>query len=205
MSSASSSAPEPGRSGSNRPELSRRVQINSLGRQDGTGRRASSEQDIVVEADAAECLALAKRLGVPAVHALRCRFRLGGVDGQGRVSADGLLTATLTRICVASLEEFDSELVEAFRVRFVPADAEQGDGDSLDPDADDDIPYEGTQIDLGEAAVEQAALAMEPYPRKPGVELAGVTAVDAAPASEGAGEAEERPNPFAVLARRTPS
>ncbi len=202
MSSASS---EPGRSGSARPELSRRVQINSLGRQDGAGRRASAEQEIVVEADAAECVALAKRLGVPAVHALRCRFRLSGVDGQGRVSADGLLTATLTRVCVASLEEFDTELVEAFRVRFVPADLDGEAEDSLDPDADDDIPYEGTQIDLGEAAVEQAALAMEPYPRKPGVSLPGVEAVDAAPAGTDDPDGQERPNPFAVLAKRTPS
>ena len=45
--------------------------------------------------------------------------------------------------------------------------------DELDLEAEDEIPYEGTSIDLGEAASEQLALALDPFPRKPGAELPG--------------------------------
>lgn len=39
------------------------------------------------------------------------------------------------------------------------------------PESDDEIPFEGNQIDLGEAAAEQLGLALDPYPRMPGAEL----------------------------------
>ena len=57
-----------------------------------------------------------------------------------------------------------------------------------DPEAPDDIPYGGGSIDLGEAAAEQLALALDPYPRRPGAVLAETTA------------AADR-SPFAALAR----
>ena len=40
-----------------------------------------------------------------------------------------------------------------------------------DPESIDEIPYEGSTIDLGEAAAEQLALALDPYPHKPGATL----------------------------------
>jgi uncharacterized metal-binding protein YceD (DUF177 family) len=82
--------------------------------------------------------------------------------------AQGELEARVTRVCVVSLDEFETAVAEEFRVRFVPAGLES---DEIDPDADDEIPYAGGEIDLGEAAAEQLALALDPYPRMPGVEL----------------------------------
>jgi uncharacterized metal-binding protein YceD (DUF177 family) len=92
----------------------------------------------------------------------------------------------VVQVCVISLDEFESEVVERFVVRFVPEGTES---DEIDPDEDvDEIPYAGGVIDLGEAAAEQLGLALDPYPRKPGATL---------PESA----AGEPGNPFASLAR----
>jgi len=46
----------------------------------------------------------------------------------------------------------------------VPDGTQEEEGD---PESDDEIPYLGASIDLGEATVEQLALTLDPYPRKP--------------------------------------
>jgi uncharacterized metal-binding protein YceD (DUF177 family) len=88
------------------------------------------------------------------------------------------------RTCVITLEDFETEMTEALAIRFVPAGTET---EEIDPEAEDEIPYGGKTIDLGEAAAEQLALALEPYPRKPGAALAEEPAAPA--------------NPFAALGR----
>lgn len=118
----------------------------------------------VVEARPAELEPLARRLLIPAVHRLRCRFRLRRAGGA-LIEADGQLEAEVVQVCVASLDEFAHAVREAFTVQFVPAGTESEDDD---PDSPDQIPYSGKSIDLGEAAAEQLALALDPYPRKPG-------------------------------------
>jgi uncharacterized metal-binding protein YceD (DUF177 family) len=140
--------------------------------------------DTVVEANEAECAALARRFGIPAILQLRCRFRLRRT-APGVVDADGTLEARVTRISVVTLDDFDQDVAEAFELRFVPAGQE---GEDEDPEAPDEIPYVGTALDLGEAAAEQLALALDPYPREPGVTLPDGTS-DPAPAA------------FAALAR----
>ena len=122
-----------------------------------------------VTADAAECAALAIRLRLPAVLALSCRFQLSreGRDGEV-VMASGRLAARVEQVCVVSLDPFEAAIDEAFRVRFVPDGSQNEDGD---PESDDELPYSGGAIDLGEATAEQLALALDPYPRKPGAAL----------------------------------
>ncbi len=138
-----------------------------------------------VDATPAECAALAARMRIPAVHALSCTFRLRPLPGA-TLEADGTLTASVTQECVVTLDAFEQDVSERFVVRFVPEGRE---GDDPDPEAPDEIPYAGAVIDLGEAAAEQLALALDPYPRKPGAEL-----------PEAAPDPEE--HPFAKLARR---
>ena len=141
------------------------------------------EHDIAATAD--ECAALAVRLGIPGVHALSCHVRLHRREA-GRIEAECVLRARLVRACVVSLDPFEVEVTEAFRVAFVPEGSESDDDD---PESDDEIPYAGSAIDLGEAAAEQLALTLDPYPHKPGATL---------PAE--AREALE--SPFSALARR---
>lgn len=119
-----------------------------------------------VEARPDELVAVAARLLIPAVSRLVCHFRLRRVT-DGVIEAEGQLEASVTQVCILSLEEFPQEVAEAFTVHFVPAGSET---EELDVEAPDEIPYEGNAIDLGEAATEQLALALDPYPKKPGAE-----------------------------------
>ena len=141
-------------------------------------------QDVTVEATPAECAALADRMQVPAVHALTCRFHLVRED-RDHVIARGHLRARITQTCIVSLEDFETDVEDVFQVTFVPAGEET---DEIDPEADDDLPYEGNTIDLGEAAAEQLGLAIDPYPRMPGAELPEADTDD-----------EQPPHPFAAL------
>jgi uncharacterized metal-binding protein YceD (DUF177 family) len=140
------------------PELHRPLPLDRIGPQG---------LDMVVEATPAECVALAERMKLPAVLALSCAFHLTR-EGRDIVRARGVLRARVTQTCVVSLDDFDAPVEEMFQVRFVPLGQES---DDIDPDSDDEIPFEGNQIDLGEAAAEQLGLALDPYPRMPGVEM----------------------------------
>jgi uncharacterized metal-binding protein YceD (DUF177 family) len=140
--------------------------------------------DLTIEANPAECSALADRMNLPAVLAVSCEFHLIR-ESRDIVLARGVLRARVTQTCVISLDEFDADVQEIFQVRFVPSGEES---DDIDPESDDEIPFEGNLIDLGEAAAEQLGLALDPYPRMPGVEM---------PAAED----DPDPHPFAALRR----
>jgi hypothetical protein len=139
-----------------------------------------------IEATEAERVALARRLGISAMGMLVCDFRLRR-EGQGVVAAEAILRARVTQVCVVSLDDFESDLAFEFRVRFVPAALES---EEIDPEAEDEMPYAGDKIDLGEAAVQELALALDPYPRRPEAEL---------PAEDAP---EPLSSPFAVLRSR---
>jgi uncharacterized metal-binding protein YceD (DUF177 family) len=146
--------------------------------------RVGEVAEQLVEANPAECAALAARLQIPAVLSLSCRFHLRPI-GRGTILAEGELRARVRRECVVTLDAFDMKLRERFRVRFVPAGRETNDED---PESDDEISFDGAALDLGEAAAEQLALALDPYPRKPDAVLPAL-------------EAEAETSPFAGLAR----
>ncbi|WP_240775277.1 DUF177 domain-containing protein [Neokomagataea tanensis] len=128
------------------------------------------------------------------------------------VRADGKLQARVTQTCAITAEPFEEILAENFTLNFVPAnelpeDDLEFDIDSIDLDAPDDVAHDGKALDLGEAAAEQLALMLDPYPRKPGAGLQ--EAVDVTPSDEelkaaresgkGSAEGSGRPNPFAAL------
>ncbi len=123
--------------------------------------------EIMLAADKAECAALAARMGLPEIDSLTCRFVARSGPG-GTVEADGELRARLTQICIVSLDAFSAEVAEDFVIRFVPEGTEQQDPDL---ESADEITFTGTMLDFGEAASEQLALALDPYPRKPGAVL----------------------------------
>jgi hypothetical protein len=150
--------------------------------------------EITVSATQEECAALTARLRIPAVDSLTCRFHLHPLP-RGTVAARGELRARIVQNCVVSLDDFTTDIVESFQVRFVVAGTETDDLDlaSADPESEDEIPYDGASIDLGEAAAEQLALTLDPYPRKPDAELPAV-ATDPEPSPFAALEALRRKN-----------
>ena len=158
------------------PEMSRLFALARLG---GTARDETAV--VEVEASQEECRKLAIRFGVEAVQSLACRFDLQ--RGQSdTVSATGRLRARVRQACVVSLEPFDTEIIEDFSVRFVPEGMQS---EELDIESDDEVTYEGGVLDLGEAASEQLALALDPFPRRPGAELPGPAEMGGGGAFEG--------------------
>ena len=144
-----------------------------------------------VTATPEECAALALRYGIPGVAALSCHYTLRA-EGRGVVRGDLALVATVTQTCVVTLEDFTETLEESATLLFMPAEDAPGDDAPIDLDAPDEVPYEGSTIDLGEAAAEQLALALDPYPRSPEVRVQAAQDVD-----EGG---EDPTAPFASLA-----
>ncbi len=175
------------------PELHRPVALAQIG-------TAGTVRDVV--ATPQECVSIAARLRIPAVGALSCHYRLAAVGG-GVVVAEGELVAQVTQECIVTAEPFGVDLRETFRIRFVPEEQFDDFEDApIDLDADDELPYRGAHLDLGESTVQQLALALDPYPRMPGAlspmadDDAGAEAASDEPAQI------QRPSPFAALARR---
>lgn len=154
------------------------------------GKIARDGTTVTVTATPDECTALAGRMQIPAVHQLSCTFTLTPSPADpARIQASGRLHARVTYECIVSTDDFDAGVEEAFSVIFVP---ETDLDEDPDPDMDDEIPYRSDVIDLGEAAAEQLALALDPYPR-----IEGATVPDIDP--------DEDLNPFALLKARKPN
>jgi uncharacterized metal-binding protein YceD (DUF177 family) len=163
------------------PEFSREIEVARV------PKLGSHEK---ISADAAECKALAKRLGVPMVHGLQAHLQVKPWRGGG-VKVWGNATLDVTRESVISLEEFRTTQVFAIERYFLNVKA---DDDSGEMDID---PIDEGRIDMGECVAEAIALDLEPYPRKPGEQFASAV-------PEGDPIEPEKPNPFNVLKMLTP-
>jgi len=155
--------------------------------QRGTVRRA-------LQADPAARGRIAKALGLDALESLTAEVKVSPwLDG---VQIEGRWRAAVRQTCGVTLDPFDSDLEGELRLRALPqgsaalggADEAGGELD-LDPEGEDppDV-LPDDRIDLGAYVVEALSLAIDPFPRKPGVQFEP---------PEQAGE----PSPFAVLAK----
>ncbi|MEF3365463.1 YceD family protein [Methylocystis sp. 9N] len=154
--------------------------------------------EIDIRATPAECAALARLNDLPAVHSFEAALRARRWRGDG-LEIEGEIRASLRQNCVATLEEFDCELVEPVEARFAPPPPDDAPRSrrrhepppaaeiTLDEDAPD--PLIGGSVDLGAVVSEFFTLALDPYPRKPGAEF-----VEPSPAQE-----DEAASPFAAL------
>ena len=139
-------------------ELSRRVLTEHIARSDAA---------ITVDASPAERAAVAERLLLPGIARLHSVWTLRPRQA-GMIEGHGTLHAEVTQECVVSLEPFAVTIAEDFVVHFI---LEGRESDDDDPDAPDELVYDGVAVDVGEATVEQLALGLDPYPRKPGAEF----------------------------------
>lgn len=128
----------------------------------------------VIEANAAERSALATLNDLQALAKLTATLTILR-SGRGGVRVKGAVHAQATQTCVISLEPMDVVIDEPVDVRFAPQreSAKRGPalaGETLDwGDAEQPDPIIDGKIDLGALASEFMALALDPYPRKPGV------------------------------------
>ncbi len=149
-----------------------------------------------VTARAEELPAIAPYLELAGVKSLRGAFALERWRGRG-VRLTGSVIADVVQTCVVTLDAVDAHVEGNFERQFLPPDklsAVLGDQTDVfvDPTADDPPEPLGHEIDLGEILIEELALNLDPYPRKPGV------------AFQGEADVEPRAKPFAVLAKLKP-
>lgn len=166
------------------PEFSRPIALDRIG---------LKEKSYEISADGKERAALAERLGIPAVNSFDATIRLRLTGGGTLVRLSGHIRAELTQICVVTLEPFPTSVEEDFsRVYSVEAADEMAEVVvEMDEDEVPD-PVEDGHIDMGEAAAEHLALAMDPFPRKPDAVFETL--------EEPVEEPEVKPSPFAGLA-----
>ncbi len=138
------------------PEFSRPERVETIGER---------EREIAIEADERERARLATRFDLLAVDRLSAVFAVrreaGGIVARGQVSA------AVVQPCSATGEPVPAEIDEAVALRFV-ADDGTTEEIELSADALDVVAYEGGAVDLGEAAAETMALALDPFPRSAG-------------------------------------
>ncbi|NOT42228.1 MAG: DUF177 domain-containing protein [Alphaproteobacteria bacterium] len=149
-----------------------------------------------VTARAEELPAIERYLELAAAKALKGEFVLERWRGKG-VQVTGTVVADVVQTCVVTLDPVDAHVEASFERQFLPpeklrAETEDQKEVVIDPAAPDPPEPLGHEIDLGEILIEELALNLDPYPRKPGV------------AFEGEAQGEQRPNPFAVLAKLKP-
>jgi uncharacterized metal-binding protein YceD (DUF177 family) len=142
------------------PEWSHLERVDTIGEQ---------PRGVAIAAGADQRTALARRFGLVAIDRLEALFELkregDGVIATGRVSAD------VTQACSITDDPLPALVNEQVELRFVE-DIGEGEEVELSEDALDTMPIENGAIDLGEAAAETMALALDPFPRSPGAAAA---------------------------------
>ena len=137
------------------PEFSRPVRVDTIG---------ETARLVEIEADTAERDALARRFGLVAIARLAAAFAVrreaGGYVLHGRVKASA------TQACSVTGEPLPATIDEETALRFADSGASDEELE-LDDSAIDVLPIEDGAIDLGEAAAETLALALDPFPRGP--------------------------------------
>ncbi|UZK69091.1 DUF177 domain-containing protein [Sphingomonas sp. S1-29] len=145
------------------PEFSRPHRLDQI----GTG-----ENRIHIEASDTERAALARRFDLQAIDRLVADYALRR-DAAGVIVATGTLEGAVIQSCIASAAPVPASIAESFTIRFLPTpDADTPDEVELDSDDCDTVFYSGGAVDLGDAAAETLALALDPFPRSPAAEAA---------------------------------
>ncbi|MDP1628244.1 DUF177 domain-containing protein [Parvibaculum sp.] len=172
-------------------EFSRIVTVNDV---------PPSGIEIKFTADAKALKALARRYDVAEVKHLSGTGRIRPYRKAG-LTLECTFKAEVVQSCVVTLDPVSQSIETSFTQRYLPAHMIEPEigvpvAESeivIDVEAEDaPEPMTGNGIDVGEAVAEQLALAIDPYPRKPGIAFE-------APVEDEDDASESPPNPFAVL------
>ena len=136
-------------------EFSRPVRVDTI----GDGKRA-----VTISADEAERAAVAARFDLVAIDRLDADLSVWR-EGGG-ITVTGTILAAVTQACSVTDEPLAVRIEEPVALRFVET-LDLADEIELEEAALDTVEIEGGIIDLGEAAAETMALALDPFPRGP--------------------------------------
>jgi uncharacterized metal-binding protein YceD (DUF177 family) len=150
------------------------------------------------EATSDERVELARELDIPSCERLAVRYDLRP-RGAGRYTFMGTLEAAVTQACVVSLEPVGTALAEAFSIDLAPAEllAEEAPETEREVSSIADVEtIEDGCIDVGRIVFGLLSAALDPYPRKEGVDFDWV--------DPKAKAGEDKMSPFAALERLKP-
>jgi len=122
-----------------------------------------------LEPDVAARARIARALDLASLDAFVADISLKPAAEGWRLS--GRVKASAVQTCGLSLEPLPVEIDSAFSITL--SEAVEPDTDEIVITVEDDSPdlIEDGRVDLGQYAVEQLALCLEPFPRKPGAEF----------------------------------
>lgn len=167
-----------------RPEFSRPLAIDTL---------EDEVQSRELVATAEERQALAARFALQGMDELTATVRIAWAGPErARVRVDGRFRALVRQACVVTLQPLGQAIEEGFRIVLARDLGRTGEVVLELDEEDEPEPLEGGTVDIGELVAQQLSLAIDPYPRAPGVEFES--------REYGAGE-EGGETPFAVLER----
>jgi hypothetical protein len=159
------------------------------------GRLGQAGDAITLDAREAERSGLAKLAGVPEVPKFVAEIALKKISPT-RFEISYALVAEVVQACVVTLEPLTAPIVREFtrELHFAPTLRREAEKEVVINPGEDEVPEEigSLHYDLAGPLVEEFLLAIDPYPRKPGVEFARPED----PGGKGPGRPE---NPFAVL------
>ena len=138
------------------PEFSRPERVDAI----GTGPRP-----VAIAAEEGERAALAARFGLLSVDRLEAQLTIRREGAS--IVVEGEVTAAAVQPCSVTGDPVPATIAEPVALRFVEGEPGPAEEIELSADALDVIGYEGGAVDLGEAAAETMALALDPFPRSP--------------------------------------
>ncbi len=139
---------------------------------------------------------IARELDILSCEALTARFEIKPGPDRRFFSVSGVAEADVTQACVVTLDPVAARLSEPFAAEYWPAATLEAKPAAAGDDARDVEPMEHGIIDVGRLVFEHIAMALDPYPRKPGAEFAWK--------DPKAAEGEAESHPFAALERLKP-
>lgn len=124
-------------------------------------------EPVHLEANEAECTALARRFDLVAVKQLAADVALE--QDRSRVLAKGKFEADIVQRCAISGEDLPVRIAERLSLRFVPEGTGKRPDEEVELELDDldEIEFSGTSFDLGEAVAQSMALAIDPFAEGP--------------------------------------
>jgi uncharacterized metal-binding protein YceD (DUF177 family) len=162
-----------------KPEFSRPFIVDRLG---------ATPLDETISATREERDRLGKRLGLAAIDQLAAVITLRRSDAAGIIHVSGRLEADVAQTCIVTLAAFPCHVEDSFDVDFGTEPADPGAEIVLDLENEPPEPIIDGVIDLGELVTQYLSLALDPYPRAPGVSFEPVMVAE-----------DESLSPFAVL------